>query len=118
MATTYDGAAIFGTALKVMMVVNPSAAQIDGFFGVTGRQNLYGGGRGRVFFLEGLLVGADMAGLAAAAATILSYDDGIGRVFVDDFWGTYDHVIFRRFEPIRRLPTPHLPYRVQFDGLL
>ena len=115
---TYDGGNIFGSAVRVRMEVNPSATQINGFFGVSGTQSLYGGTRGRVFLVSGVLTAPDADTLSAYIATILSYDDGIGRVFVHPVYGSWPLVVFRRFQPGERiLPGPALEYKAQFDGL-
>jgi hypothetical protein len=118
---TYDGVNIFGRSVSISMKVNPSAAQVNEFFGVTGTQSLYGGGRGRVFLISGVL--APDSGLpedlAAMRDLILSYDDGIGRILVDTLGGIWPAVVFRRFDPADRiLPGPALPYKAQFDGLI
>lgn len=116
---TYDGIDIFGGAVKVRMDVNPSAAQLNEFFGVAGQQSLYGGGRGRVFLVEGLLTAPDPASLQAAVALVLSYDDGIGRVFSHPVYGAWPMVVFRRFQPGDRVLFGYaLPYKAQFDGLV
>jgi hypothetical protein len=115
---TYDGVNIFGQSVKCRMVVNPSAAQIDAFFGANGQQSLFGGGRGRTFLIEGVLTATDVPTLNSMYGLILSYDDGIGRILVDSLGNTWPNVVFRRFEPAERiLPGPVLPYKVQFDGL-
>ncbi len=115
--TTYDGGAIFGRAVKVKMLANPSASQISEYFGVGGQQSSYGGSRGRTFLVEGLIFSYD-GDPAAQTALILSYDDGIGRVFYHDFWGTWPGVIYRRFEPVKLFWDGSLTYKAQFDGMI
>jgi hypothetical protein len=103
------------------MLVNPSAAQLNEFFGTSGKQSLYGGTRGRLFNVEGVLVAEDgeASTLQSYVDAILSYDDGIGRTLFHDVYGSWDSVIFRRFEPSERvLPGPALPYKAFFEGLV
>lgn len=116
---TYNGVNIFGYSVKVRMDVNPSASQVNEFFGVSGQQSLYGGARGRVFLVEGLLAGPDVPSLSSLVGTILSYDDGIGRVFSHPVYGDWPSVVFRRFQPGDRILFGYaLPYKAQFDGLI
>ena len=116
---TYDGSNIFGSAVKTRMDVNPSAAQVNEFFGVGGRQSLYGGTRGRVFLVEGLFTAPDPASLQSAIGLLLSYDDGVGRVFAHEVYGSWPAVVFRRFEPGGRILFGYaLPYKAQFEGLI
>jgi hypothetical protein len=119
-ATTYDGGNVFGYAVKCRMMVNPSAAQVNEFFGVAGKQSLYGGSRGRAFLIEGVFAAEDgnASTLQAYVDLLLSYDDGIGRVLEHDVYGAWGSVVFRRFEPSERiLPGPCLPYKAMFEGL-
>jgi hypothetical protein len=113
---TYDGSNIFGFS-RIRMEVNPSAAQVNEFFGAQGQQSLYGGSRGRVFLIEGIWTG-DNDTLAASVATMLSYDDGIGRAFAHPIYGTWPRVVFRRFVPGERILFGALQYKAQFDGLI
>lgn len=116
---TYDGVNLFGYAVKTRMIQNPSAAQINEFFGVTGTQSLYGGGRGRTFLIDGVLTAPDYPTLQTLIGQILSYDDGIGRVFYHPVYGTWGSVVFRKFEPGERIIWGcALPYKAQFDGLI
>jgi hypothetical protein len=91
----YGGVAMFGRSVRVAMNPNPSAEQINSFFGVSGTQSLYGGGRGRVFMVEGTLFGANASALSSAELLILSYADGIGRVFTDQYGRNWPMVVFR-----------------------
>jgi hypothetical protein len=120
----YDGNAIFGLAVAVQHLPNPSAQQTTGFFGVTGTQLVFGGGRGRVFQIKGVLIGVDLAGLAAAEATLLSYDDGIARTLTDCWGRNWPQVVFTgQYQPDPVGPRPFdggwaLAYRATFRGLL
>jgi hypothetical protein len=94
MATAYfDGNSVFGLAVKVQQTKNPSAQQINAFFGVTGTQMIYGGGRGRVFMISGVLIGSDLTELNAAESTLLSYDDGIARTLTDPWGRSWPYVV-------------------------
>lgn len=120
----YNGSNIFGLAVSVQHVPNPSAQQINSYFGVTGSQMIYGGGRGRVFHITGVLIGTDVSDLASAEATILSFDDGIARTLTDTWGRNWPYVVFvGEFTPDQKGPRPFdggwaLPYRATFRGLL
>jgi hypothetical protein len=122
MAATYNGQAIFGYSVTMPHVVNPPAEQINAFFGVSGQQSLYGGTRGRVFEVSGLLYGADLIALNAAEDLFLSYIDGIARVLVDTRGRAWPNVICRTFQPqgrvIRDNRGYYLPYRALLTGLI
>lgn len=125
MATAYfDGNAIFGIAVGVQHTVNPSAQQINAFFGVSGSQMIYGGTRGRVFMIKGVFIGDDLTVLASAEAALLSYDDGIARVLTDTWGRNWPYVVHGGdYHADPGGPRPFdggwaLPYRVTFRGLL
>lgn len=80
---TYGGASVFGGSVTVEMTPAPSESQVSAFFGVSGTFSTFGGTRGRSFRVTGLLGGATPEAVAAARDTLLSYDDGIGRVLYD-----------------------------------
>jgi hypothetical protein len=121
---TYDGANIFGAAVQLQQVVHRSAQQNNAFFGVSGTQSLYGGGRGRMFLVRGLLLGATIEDINSAEAVFQSYADGIARTLVDPRGRTWPNVIFRgEFTPDSRGPYPTvngwaLPYKAIFHGLI
>ena len=116
---TYDGSNIFGGSVRVRMEQTESASQANEFFGVNGKQALFGGSRGRMFFIDGVLYGSTGSTLAAAIGLILSYDDGVGRVLVDSYGVSWPSVVFRKFTPSERvLPGYFLPYKAVFEGLL
>jgi hypothetical protein len=120
---TFDGANIFGAAVQFQHQAHPAAQQVNTFFGVSGTQTLYGGGRGRMFLVRGILLGAALADLNAAEANFLSYADGVARTLVDPRGRVWPNVLFRgEFQPDPRgpYPTPSgwaLPYRAIFHGL-
>jgi hypothetical protein len=89
-----NGVAVFGTACHVVHDPAPAASQKDGYFGVTGITALWGGGRGRSFQINGVLHGPDLPTVIALEAVLLSYADGIARVFTDTQGRTWANVIF------------------------
>jgi hypothetical protein len=119
---SYGGANIFGWSVSIAMNPNPSEFQYNAFFGISGVQSLYGGGRGRVFLISGLLVGTDAADLAANRDLFLSYDDGIARDLVDTFGITWPQVVFGHFQQTDRILQLAgdlglcFPYRAVFEG--
>lgn len=120
---TYDGASIFGAAVQFQHLPQPSAQQVNTYFGINGTQSLYGGGRGRMFVIRGVLQGATMADLNAAEAAILAYADGVARTLVDPRGRRWANVLFRgEFQPDPRGPLATaggwaMPYRAIFHGL-
>jgi hypothetical protein len=120
---TYGGVNIFGAATQFQHVAHPNAQQINTFFGVTGTQTLYGGGRGRMFLVRGILLGSTLTDLNGAEALFQSYADGISRALVDPRGRSWLNVIYRgEFVPDTRGPYPTaggwaLPYRAVFHGL-
>lgn len=92
---TYDGFEIFGTAVSVRHQPNPTAQQINAFFGIQGVQAVFGGARGRAFFISGLLAADDPLSLRGSHALLLSYADGVPRVLVDAYGYAWPNVIFK-----------------------
>lgn len=90
----FGGASIFGAVSRVTMTVAPSAQQVNAFFGVEGNQFLWGGSRGRVFLVEGIFVDTDIPSVMAQQANLLSYADGIARVFTDNQGTDWPNVVF------------------------
>lgn len=116
---TYDGVDIFGLAVQMAHVLNPTAEQLNAFFGLSGTQSLYGGTRGRVFTVQGVLFGADLAALNAAEALYHSYIDGIARTLVDTRGRTWDQVLVKApFQPEGRVLQDGRGYYQQYKGLL
>lgn len=99
MPASYDGAFIFGTAVKMTSPINPSADQENAFFGISGVESLFGGTRGRATLVTGLLYGDGAAGLASAEALFESYLDGIARVLVSTLGVAYSNVKLAAFVP-------------------
>ena len=119
------GINVFGYAVKVQHVPRASAQQLSNFFGISGSQLVWGGTRGRAFLISGVLVAADIYGLAAAEAVLNSYDDGIGRVLTDTWGRNWPFVISTgQYQPDAMGPRPlvgggvALPYRLALFSLL
>ena len=124
MAATYGGNAIFGEAVAIVHSVNPSAQQMNEFFGVSGRQSLWGGFRGRVFMAKGLLFGSGTAAINAIEAEFVSYaGDGIARVLFDTRGRTWPNVLCDSFgsEPVKLDANSgmyYITYKATFTGLV
>jgi hypothetical protein len=120
---TFGGSNIFGTAVKLQHLSQPNAQQVNTYFGVSGAQTLYGGGRGRTFAVSGVLIAPTIADLNTAEAAFQSYADGIARTLVDSRGRVWANVLFKgEFTPDSRGPYPTsngwaLPYRALFYGL-
>ena len=94
---SFGGSSIFGLAVRVTYEVNPPAAQINAFFGVSGTQSLFGGTRGGVFLVQGLLAADNLSDLASLEANFNSFNDGIARTFVDTWGNAYPQVTFASY---------------------
>jgi hypothetical protein len=120
---SYGGQAIFGAAVSIQHLPQASAQQVDSFFGITGNLSLAGGGRGRMFDVEGVLIGTSPADVLSAETLFLSYADQIARTLVDPIGRSWDNVIFKgEYQPNKRgmYPTDFgwcLPYKAVFHGL-
>lgn len=99
MPASYRGNLIFGLAVQMESAINPTADQANAFFGVSGIESLYGGQRGRVTMVKGLLGGSSGAGLAAALTTFESFHDGVAGVLVDTLGRTFLNVKLESFQP-------------------
>jgi hypothetical protein len=100
-----DGAFVFGTCCRCVHSPLANAEQIDSFFGVTGVTRIDGGGRGRVFHVQGVFIGDDLPTVLAAEAVLLSYADGVVRVFTDTMSRSWDNTVFTG----EYHPDPHGP---------
>lgn len=91
---TLNGSNVFGYAVRFKWLPNPTAQQVNEFFGVSGLQSLFGGERGSILSVEGTFFGPNAAIVIAQESLLLSYRDGIARTLVDD-WGTvYPDFVF------------------------
>jgi hypothetical protein len=129
---TYDGFPIFGLSVKMQMLPNATQHQIDAFFGVGGTVSLFGGSRGRVFLIGGVLFANEEFDDASTIATINSlegiihsYADGVARILTDTRGNAWPFVVFRdEFQPDPMGCRPAgdqgwcLPYKCIFHGLI
>lgn len=120
---TYNGVNIFGSAVQFQHVAHPRAQQVNAYFGVSGTQVLDGGGRGRSFYIRGVLTAPTFAGLSAAESQFATFADGVARTLIDPRGRTWSNVVFKgEFVPDPSGPQPAgggwaLPYRAVFHGL-
>lgn len=120
---TYGGDNLFGSAVQVQHVPRPRAQQVAAFFGVSGTQVLDGGGRGRVFYIKGVLTAPTPAALDAAEDRLRACADGVARTLVDAGGRAWPHVVFKGefVAEARGLLAGGagwaLPYRAVFYGL-
>lgn len=91
---TLNGSNVFGLATSFEAAFDPTAAQINEFFGVDGTMSLHGGERGFVVMVSGVFFGETAADVVAAEGNLLSYRDGRPRLLVDNFLRAYPNVIF------------------------
>jgi hypothetical protein len=108
---SYGGLFLFGSSVVVKVVDNPTAAQVAAFFGVSGVVSLYGSLRGAAIEVKGVLIADDPSDLGSLIATIKSYRDGIGRVFVDNYGNQYNNTLMQRY-----MPAGERVYRVPGGG--
>jgi hypothetical protein len=118
---SYDGANIFGAAVRIRHIPRAGAEQINSFFGITGTQAIYGGGRGRIFEVQGLFLAPNPLAIRAIEAALLSYADGVPRVLVDTYGTAWPNVIFKgEYQPGDLAFTADgyaQPYKAVFHGL-
>jgi hypothetical protein len=120
---SYGGGLIFGSAVSIVQIPNSNAQQVTSFFGVSGSLTLYGGGRGRLFLVAGVLTAASIPDLNATESLLLSYADGVARTLIDTRGRAWLNVIFRgefRPDPRGARPTDQgwcLPYKLVLHGL-
>lgn len=115
---TYDGINIFGLAVKMAHALNPTAEQVNAFFGLSGQQSLWGGQRGRVFEVSGVFYGETLADLNDAEALYLSYIDGIARDLVDTRERNWSSVLVKALQPGDRMLRDGRGYFLPYKGML
>jgi hypothetical protein len=89
-----DGQPVFGYATSFTPTFDPTAQQLNAFFGINGVQALHGGERGFVVLVSGVLFDLTPNDVVARETILLSYRDGIARTLVDNFGTAYVDVIF------------------------
>jgi hypothetical protein len=119
----FGGLNIFGTACHSIHIPRANAQQVDAFFGVNGKLTLYGGSRGRIHEITGVLIGGTLGEVIAAEGSMLSYADGIARDYTDTQGRTWPNTIFNgEYQPSPEGPKITdfgwcLPYRAVLHGL-
>jgi len=117
----YGGVSIFGYAVRIQHIPEPAAYQNAAFFGITGIQALWGGGRGRIFMVEGVWIETSTTAIRADETLLLSYADGIPRELDDTFGASWQNVVFTGQYRPGKLCFPQgkfaLPYQAVFRGL-
>ena len=91
---TLDGQAVFGRAVHTVMEPCDLAMSYSAFFGVNGQYSVFGGSRGRRFDVSGVLAASSVAGLIAARAALLSFQDGAAHILLDTYGVTWPWVVF------------------------
>lgn len=111
----FGGQAIFGRSVRMKTTNDPSAEQINAFFGLDGVERLHGGLQGRVTLVTGVLAANTPENLRVARETLRSRDDGVARVLVDTVGHQWAWVVFRQLDPGDRILRDsrgyYLPYR-------
>ena len=100
---SYGGVGIFGVAVSMSTTDNPRAGQFNSFFGLNGLESLDGGFRGRITRVRGVLSGRSSVLLASAEGLFRSYNDGVGRILVDNLGTAWPNVKSLRFQPVGRV---------------
>jgi hypothetical protein len=129
---TYGGMPIFGAAVRIQQIPRPAAQQLGAFFGVPGLLSVFGGGRGRIFQIEGVLYDVDLPSLNSDEDVFTpgvagSVADGIARPLFDTRGRTWANVVYLgEYQPDPLGPLPGvwgggggwvLKYRAVFHGL-
>jgi hypothetical protein len=91
---TIDGSPAFGVAVTVTYTPNGNVQQMNEFFGINGTQTIFGGTRGAVLEVSGVLAAADIPTLNSAESSLLSYADGNAHTVVDDRGRTFPNVVW------------------------
>jgi hypothetical protein len=114
MSVTLDGNPCFGVCVKVAYSPNANAQQLNQFFGVNGRQTLFGGTRGSTFMITGALVGDSLDDLNAAEANLLGFADGQTHQLTDNRGRTFNNVVFAgEYDP-----DPQIYYLAGGEGVM
>jgi len=129
---TYGDVPIFGMAVRIEQVPAAPGQQVEAFFGVPGVMSVYGGHRGRIFQVSGVLFDEDLDTLNALENVFTpgvdgSMADGVARDLFDTRGRTWTNVVLLGgFQPDPMGPRPGawngdsgwvLPYRAVFHGL-
>jgi hypothetical protein len=113
---TLNGDNIFGFSVQMPSQMNPTSQQLNSFFGVNGLQSLYGGLRGRVFMISGVLFGATLGDLAAAQNAWENYVNGIGYELVDTMGRAWSPVLLQPLVPQGRILVDYRGFYLPYQG--
>jgi hypothetical protein len=120
---TYGGIPMFGLVTSFQATQNPTAQQIDAFFGVEGQLGLFGGARGHVFMIAGTFEEENIETLNADEAAIETFADGVARTLTDTRGRAWPNVIYKgEYAPDAMGPRPTdigwaSSYRLTMHGL-
>lgn len=120
---TYGGLGL-GVAVHVQALEVEGCAYRTAYFGVDGTTSLYGGSRGWIFHVDGVLWGATPAALLAFEAAVRALPRGVGSILADDVGREWANVIFLgEYVPSAEGPKYTdtgvcLPYTATFYGLI
>jgi len=89
----YGGESIFGVCTSFVPSFEPTAEQLNAFFGVNGVQAIHGGERGVTVLISGVFFGLTEGDVVNQEGLMLSYRDGIARTLVDNFGRVYPNVL-------------------------
>jgi hypothetical protein len=122
---SYAGQSIFGYAVNIVHIPNPTIQQNNSFFGINGMMTIYGGSRGRRFDVTGLFWEPDALSVRVFDETLMqSFADGIPRTLVDSYGYAWPNVIFQGELQLGRVSfNPNglggvaIEYKATFHGL-
>jgi hypothetical protein len=122
MPASFGGIQIFGRSVSMVTTDNPTAEQLNHFFGLSGVERIDGGFTGRLTLARGVLSGSTSVNLGIAREAFRAYNDGFARVLVDTLGYAWPNVILKSFEQespklIRSGDGCYLAYRATFYHL-
>ena len=121
---SYGGVACLGFAVHV--AARKCKVQCDrvSFFGVDGTYSIYGGSRGFVYDVSGVLWGVNVPEMLYIESLLYGFSDAVPRDLVDDVGRVWSNVIFLG-EYVPHSDGPKwtdngvcLPYSARFYGLV
>lgn len=121
---SYGGVACLGFAVHVAARKVKVSCDRVSFFGVDGTYSIYGGSRGFVYEVRGVLWGADLPAMLGVEAMLYGFADAVPRYLIDDVGRTWPNVIFLgEYVPHEGGPKwtdtgVCLPYSARFYGLM
>lgn len=92
--TTFNGDAIFGDAVSVIVVSNPTSLGLDRYFNHEGKAPLLPPNCERAFVVSGVLSGKTIGDLTAVQNVLLDYAHGVPSDLVDARGRTWRDVTF------------------------